>query len=62
MCFNLTTQLRSFAAASAACRTMSGQLVQYNSAAKQLLVEMVRIMRGSWEWGHACCASSADDD
>jgi hypothetical protein len=45
LCFNLTTSLRSFAAASAACSAMSGQLVQYRNADKQLLVEMVR----------ACC-------
>lgn len=42
MCFNMTSNLRSFDAAKAACEAMTGQLVMYTTAAKQLMVEQVR--------------------
>ncbi len=41
-CFNLTVSVKSFDAASAACAAMTGRLVTYTSAAKQLMVEQVR--------------------
>ena len=41
-CFNLNTSSRSYDAAKAACEAMTGNLVYYSSAAKQLMVEMVR--------------------
>jgi hypothetical protein len=40
-CFNLTTTVRSFDDATSACAAMTGQLVTYTSAAKQLMVEQV---------------------
>jgi hypothetical protein len=41
LCFNLTTTVRSFDDASAACAAMTGRLVTHTTAAKQLMVEQV---------------------
>ena len=40
-CFNLTTTVKSFDDAATACAAMTGRLVTYQSAAKQLMVEQV---------------------
>jgi hypothetical protein len=50
MCFNLTVSVKSFDVASAACAAMTGRLVTYTSAAKQLMVEQV----GAWLPGQRC--------
>jgi hypothetical protein len=42
LCFNLTATVKSFDDASAACTAMTGRLVTYTTAAKQLMVEQVR--------------------
>jgi hypothetical protein len=41
LCFNLTATVKSFDDASAACTAMTGRLVTYTTAAKQLMVEQV---------------------
>jgi hypothetical protein len=41
LCFNMSTTFMSFGNAQAACRAMTGELVQYTSAGKQLMVEQV---------------------
>jgi hypothetical protein len=43
MCFNMSTTFKTYTAAEADCQAMTGQLVMYTSAAKQLMVEQVGI-------------------
>jgi hypothetical protein len=56
-CYGYYNQGASFAAASAACQAMAGQLVKYESATQQYDVEQVG--KGAWHVRRACPGATA---